>query len=158
MDCTGVALCCCNLFAIISIYSLKPGKLPGCFSYELPGYEARSALILITYLCANILMSSSNYVDLCVCMCVRVCVWCVCVCVLCVWCVCVCVLCVWYVSGVCVGVCVYVVCCVVHVWVYVRVWVYVCRCMYVVWWYVGMGYRYGCYVGMFGRGDQDTFH
>ena len=31
--------CSCNLFDIISVYSLKPGKLPGRFSYEWPGYK-----------------------------------------------------------------------------------------------------------------------
>ena len=30
----------CNLFDVISIYSLNLGKLPGRFSYERPGYEA----------------------------------------------------------------------------------------------------------------------
>ena len=30
----------CNLLDIISEYSLNPGKLPGRFSYERPGYEA----------------------------------------------------------------------------------------------------------------------
>ena len=28
------------IFEVISIYSLNPGKLPGHFSYERPGYEA----------------------------------------------------------------------------------------------------------------------
>ena len=30
----------CNLLDVTSIYSLNPGKLPGHFSYEQPGYEA----------------------------------------------------------------------------------------------------------------------
>ena len=30
----------CNLFDVISVYSLNPGKLPGRFSYKRPGYEA----------------------------------------------------------------------------------------------------------------------
>ena len=30
----------CNLLDVISVYSLNPGKLPGRFSYERPGYEA----------------------------------------------------------------------------------------------------------------------
>ena len=32
--------CSCNLFDVISVYSLNPGKLPGRFSYKRPGYEA----------------------------------------------------------------------------------------------------------------------
>ena len=31
----------CNLLDVISVYSLNPGKLPGRFSYERPGYEAK---------------------------------------------------------------------------------------------------------------------
>ena len=31
----------CNFLDVISIYSLNPGKLPGRFSYEQPGYKAR---------------------------------------------------------------------------------------------------------------------
>ena len=30
----------CNLLDVISVYSLNPGKLPGRFSYERPGYKA----------------------------------------------------------------------------------------------------------------------
>ena len=30
----------CNLFDVISVYSLNPGKLPGRFSYKQPGYKA----------------------------------------------------------------------------------------------------------------------
>ena len=36
----GLYRCSCNLFDVISIYSLNPCKLPGRFSYERPGYEA----------------------------------------------------------------------------------------------------------------------
>ena len=36
----GLYGCSCNLFDVISVYSLKLGKLPGRFSYEQPGYEA----------------------------------------------------------------------------------------------------------------------
>ena len=36
----GLYGCSCNLFDVISIYSLNPGKLPGRFSYKRPGYEA----------------------------------------------------------------------------------------------------------------------
>ena len=36
MACT----CSCNLFDVISIYSLNMGKLPGRFSYKRSGYEA----------------------------------------------------------------------------------------------------------------------
>ena len=32
----------CNLLDVISVYSLNPGKLPGRFSYERPGYEAKA--------------------------------------------------------------------------------------------------------------------
>ena len=39
----------CNLLDVISVYSLNPGKLPGRFSYERPGYEAM--------LCGNSLSS-----------------------------------------------------------------------------------------------------
>ena len=35
----------CNLLYVISVYSLNPGKLPGRFSYERPGYEANETLI-----------------------------------------------------------------------------------------------------------------
>ena len=31
----------CNLLDVISVYSLNPGKLPGCFSHEWPGYKAK---------------------------------------------------------------------------------------------------------------------
>ena len=37
----GLYECSCNLFDIISVYSLNPSKLPGRFSYERRGYEAR---------------------------------------------------------------------------------------------------------------------
>ena len=37
----GLYGCSCNLLDVISIYSLNPDKLPGRFSYERPGYEAR---------------------------------------------------------------------------------------------------------------------
>ena len=36
----GLYGCSCNLFDVISVYSLNPRKLPGHFSYERPGYEA----------------------------------------------------------------------------------------------------------------------
>ena len=36
----GLCECSCNLFDVISVYSLNPGKLPGRFSYKWPGYEA----------------------------------------------------------------------------------------------------------------------
>ena len=36
----GLYGCSCNLLDVISVYSLNPGKLPGRFSYEWPGYEA----------------------------------------------------------------------------------------------------------------------
>ena len=32
----------CNFLDVISVYSLNPGKLPGRFSYERPGYEAKT--------------------------------------------------------------------------------------------------------------------
>ena len=32
----------CNLFDVISVYSLNTGKLPGCFPYKRHVYEARS--------------------------------------------------------------------------------------------------------------------
>ena len=35
----------CNLLDVISVYSLNPGKLPGRFSYERPGYEAKSVSV-----------------------------------------------------------------------------------------------------------------
>ena len=38
----GLYGCSCNLFDLISVYSLKPGKLPGHFSYKRPRYEARN--------------------------------------------------------------------------------------------------------------------
>ena len=38
----GLYGCSCNLFDIISVYSLNPSKLPGHFSYDWPGYEAKS--------------------------------------------------------------------------------------------------------------------
>ena len=38
----------CNLFDVISIYSLNPGKLPGRFYYKRPGYEAITSLTLIS--------------------------------------------------------------------------------------------------------------
>ena len=34
----------CNLLDIISVYSLKLGKLPGRFSYEWPRHEAKKSL------------------------------------------------------------------------------------------------------------------
>ena len=37
----GLYGCSCNLLDVISVYSLNPGKLPGRFSYEWPGYEAK---------------------------------------------------------------------------------------------------------------------
>ena len=40
-DIHGLYGCSCNLFDVISVYSLNPRKLPGRFSYERPGYEAR---------------------------------------------------------------------------------------------------------------------
>ena len=36
--------CSCNHFDVISVYSLNPRKLPGRFSYERPGYEAKLVL------------------------------------------------------------------------------------------------------------------
>ena len=36
----GLCGCSCNLFDVVSVYSLNPGKLPGRFSYKRPGYEA----------------------------------------------------------------------------------------------------------------------
>ena len=41
----GLYGCSCNLLDVISVYSLNPGKLPGSFSYEKPGYEARNIYI-----------------------------------------------------------------------------------------------------------------
>ena len=35
----GLCGCSCNLFYVISVYSLNPDKLPGRFSYKRPGYE-----------------------------------------------------------------------------------------------------------------------
>ena len=35
----------CNLFGVIVVYSLDLGKLPGCFSFKWPGYEATSNLV-----------------------------------------------------------------------------------------------------------------
>ena len=32
--------CSCNLFDVISLYSLNPHRLPGLFSYKRPGYKA----------------------------------------------------------------------------------------------------------------------
>ena len=43
----GLYGCSCNLFDVISMYSLKLGKLPGCFSYERPGYEASAAKAIL---------------------------------------------------------------------------------------------------------------
>ena len=37
----GLYGCSCNLFDVISVYSLNLGKLPGRSSYKRPGYEAR---------------------------------------------------------------------------------------------------------------------
>ena len=34
----------CNLLDVISVYSLNPGKLPGRFSYERPGYEVTQSV------------------------------------------------------------------------------------------------------------------
>ena len=39
----------CNLFDVISVYSLNPGKLPGRFSYKRPGYEATGAQAKVGY-------------------------------------------------------------------------------------------------------------
>ena len=36
----GLYGCNCNLPDVISVYSLNPGKLPGCFSYERPVTKA----------------------------------------------------------------------------------------------------------------------
>ena len=43
----GLYGCSCNLFDVISVYGLKPGKLPGHFSYERPGYEASTQAFTI---------------------------------------------------------------------------------------------------------------
>ena len=37
----GLYGCSCNLFDVTSVYSLNLGELPGRFSYERPGYEAK---------------------------------------------------------------------------------------------------------------------
>ena len=39
----------CNLLDVISVYSLNPGKLPGRFSYERPGYEAKSRVARLSH-------------------------------------------------------------------------------------------------------------
>ena len=39
-DIHGLYVCSCNLFDVISVYSLNSDELPGRFSYERPGYEA----------------------------------------------------------------------------------------------------------------------
>ena len=39
----GLYVCSCNLVDVISVYSLNLRKLPGCFSYKRPGYEATHA-------------------------------------------------------------------------------------------------------------------
>ena len=36
----GLCGCSCNLFDVVSVHSLNLGKLPGCFSYKQPWYEA----------------------------------------------------------------------------------------------------------------------
>ena len=41
----GLYGCSCNLFDVISVYRLNPGKLPGRFSYKRPGYEASKVQI-----------------------------------------------------------------------------------------------------------------
>ena len=41
----GLYGCSCNLFGVIVVYSLDLGKLPGCFSFKWPGYEATSNLV-----------------------------------------------------------------------------------------------------------------
>ena len=35
----GLYGCSCNLFDVLSVYNLNPGKLPCRFSYKLTGYE-----------------------------------------------------------------------------------------------------------------------
>ena len=40
----GLYGCSCNLFDVISVYSLNPRKLRGRFSYERPEYEAKLRL------------------------------------------------------------------------------------------------------------------
>ena len=75
-------------------YSLNPGKLPGCFSYERPGYEATTVLVVNEEVQSKYFsctcLTSSGELTLSLIVCVCVCVLCVCgVGVLCV-CVCVC--------------------------------------------------------------------